>query len=376
LSGWPATNGVKEIKMAIQMERKDAPTQVLGESGAVGPGMRVEEPESLLLEMYRWMTFGRAYDARLISLQRQGRLTTYAPMLGQEAVAVGCGLAMAEGDWLLGTYRDGLAAILRGMPESSIALFFRGHPQAGVRPKGVTVFPLQIGIAEQIPHAVGVAWGMKLRKAATATLVLFGDGATSEGAFHEAANFAGVFQAPVVLMCQNNGWAISVPRSQQTHSETLSQKAIAYGIPGIQVDGNDVLAVYRVACQALERARSGGGPTLIEALTYRLGAHTTSDDPTRYRSPEELASWRDTRDPLGRLRAYLESVGLWNDARQQELEGETQARVAAAVAEAINVPMPPAETMFDHLYKEPTAPLVAQRRDMMDGAGQEGDRHG
>ena len=363
--------------MAIQMERKDAPAQVLSETGAVRPGMGVEEPESLLLAMYRWMTFGRAYDGRLISLQRQGRLTTYAPMLGQEAVAVGCGLAMAEGDWLLGTYRDGLAAILRGMPESSIALFFRGHPQAGARPSGVTVYPLQIGIAEQISHAVGTAWGMKLRKAATATLVLFGDGATSEGAFHEAANFAGVFQAPVVLMCQNNGWAISVPRSQQTHSETLSQKAVAYGIPGIQVDGNDVLAVYRVAGEALARARAGDGPTLIEALTYRLGAHTTSDDPTRYRPPEELASWRDTRDPLGRLRAYLESASLWDDTRQQELEAETQARVAAAVAEALNVPMPPADAMFDHLFAEPTPSLLSQRREMMAGAGQEeGGHHG
>ncbi|HVA89152.1 MAG TPA: pyruvate dehydrogenase (acetyl-transferring) E1 component subunit alpha [Chloroflexota bacterium] len=362
--------------MAIQMERKDAPAQVLSETGAVAAGMRVEEPESLLLEMYRWMTFGRAYDGRLISLQRQGRLTTYAPLLGQEAVAVGCGLAMAEGDWLLGTYRDGLAGILRGMPEESIALFFRGHPLAGARPEGVHVFPMQIGIAEQIPHAVGVAWGMKLRKAATATLVLFGDGATSEGAFHEAANFAGVFQAPVVLMCQNNGWAISVPRSRQTHSETLSQKAVAYGIPGRQVDGNDVLAVFREARAALERARSGGGPTLIEALTYRIGPHTTSDDPTRYRPPEEFASWRDTRDPLARLRAYLETAGLWDGARQQELEAETQARVAAAVAAALAVPMPPAESMFENVFAEPTAPLKAQRQEHRSAAGREGASHG
>jgi pyruvate dehydrogenase E1 component alpha subunit len=363
--------------MAIQLERKSGPARVLTEAGTLEPGARVDEPPALLLEMYRWMTFGRAYDGRLISLQRQGRLTTYAPMLGQEGTAVGAGLALAAGDWILGTYRDGLPAIVHGRPAESLALFFRGHPIAGAKPEGVNCFPMQIGIAEQIPHAVGVAWGMKLKKAATATLVMFGDGATSEGGFHEGLNFAGVFQAPVVFLCQNNGWAISVPRARQTHSETLAQKGLAYGIPGLQVDGNDVLAVYREVGAALARARAGGGPTLIEALTYRLGAHTTSDDPTRYRPADETTAWRETRDPLTRLRAYLESQGLWDAGRQEELERETQAKVAATVNIALETPMPPSEAMFDHLFAEDTSFLVAQRREVAAaGAGEKGRTNG
>jgi TPP-dependent pyruvate/acetoin dehydrogenase alpha subunit len=227
----------------------------------------------------------------------------------------------------------------------------------------VHCFPIQIGIADQIPQGVGVAWGMKLRKAGTATLVMFGDGATSEGAFHEGMNFAGVFQVPAVFLCQNNGWAISTPRVRQTHSETIADKGKAYGIPALQVDGNDVVAVYREVKAALVRARTGGGPTLIEALTYRLGAHTTSDDPTRYRPSSELTEWRETRDPLARLRTYLESARLWDAAKQEELEREIQARVAAAVTAALETPMPASDVMFDHLFAEDTPILATQRRE-------------
>jgi pyruvate dehydrogenase E1 component alpha subunit len=238
---------------------------------------------------------------------------------------------------------------------------------------------LQIGIAEQIPHAVGIAWGMKMRKAAAAAMVLFGDGATSEGAFHEGMNFAGVFKAPVVLVCQNNGWAISVPRARQTASETLAQKAQAYGMPGRLIDGNDVLAVYREACAALARARAGEGPTMIEAMTYRIGPHTTSDDPTRYRESGELAEWKDARDPIVRLRAFLEREGLWDAARQQTLEAETQQRIAAAVTTALNEPPPPPEAMFDHIYAEPPSALAAQQREFLAHLGRqatEGPHHG
>ncbi|HVA91078.1 MAG TPA: thiamine pyrophosphate-dependent enzyme, partial [Chloroflexota bacterium] len=258
---------------------------------------------------------------------------------------------------------EGLPAIIHGMSAEQLALYFRGHPLASVIPEGVHCFPIQIGIADQIPQAVGVAWGMKLRKAESATLVMFGDGATSEGAFHEGLNFAGVFHVPVVFFCQNNGWAISTPRSHQTHSETIAQKGHAYGIPGLQVDGNDVVAVYREVKAALARARAGGGPTLIEALTYRVGAHTTSDDPTRYRPADEWTAWRDTRDPLARLRAYLESAGLWDAVRQEKLESETQARVAAVVTAALETPMPSSDAMFDHLFAEDTPLLAAQRRE-------------
>jgi len=366
-------------KMSSTMDARPAPLYhdadgVLAPDGAVRPGATVHEDRALLKEMYRWLVFGRTYDTRLRNLQRQGRITTYAPIAGQEAVQVGCALALAPDDWLLGSYRDGLAGTVHGLPPEHVALFFRGHPKAGMTPPGVNVLPQQVGIAEQAPQAVGIAWGMKLRGASTAVLALFGDGATSEGAFHEGANFAGVFKVPVVLVCQNNGWAISVPRSRQTASPTFAQKAVAYGFPGVLVDGNDVVAVYRATLAALERAKRGEGPTLIEALTYRVGPHSTSDDPTRYRSDEELSLWQDGRDPVARMRAYLEGAGLWDDRRQAALEEETRERVAAAVRSALEEPVPPPEAMFDSVYAVPTPVLEKQRREFLDGAVQkEGD---
>ncbi len=344
--------------------RPPEPISVLAPDGSVRPGEHVEESVELLHTMYRWMTFGRIFDARMINLQRQGRLFTYAPIAGQEAAQVGSGLALQQEDWLFGSYRDGLASIVHKLPTEHVLLFFRGHPKAGAVPSDVNVFGLQIGIAEQIPQAVGVAWGMKLRKAKDAVLTLFGDGATSEGAFHEGINFAGVMHAPVVLVCQNNGWAISVPRSSQTASETLAQKAVAYGVPGRLVDGNDVLAMYREVGAALQRARSGQGPTLIEALTYRFGPHSTADDPNRYRSPSELTEWQDTRDPITRLRAYLERENLWDETQQKALEEEIRAEVATAVTAALTEPIPPPETMFDHVYAEPSLLLQEQRREL------------
>ncbi len=340
------------------------PISVLAPDGSLRSGAHVEESSALLLEMYRWMIFGRIFDTRLVNLQRQGRLFTYAPVAGQEAAQVGSSLALQQDDWLFGSYRDGLASVVHGLPLENVLFFFRGHPKAGIAPLNVNVFGQQIGIAEQVPHAVGVAWGMKLRKARTTTLVLFGDGATSEGAFHEGTNFAGVLRAPVVLVCQNNGWAISVPRSSQTASETLAQKAIAYGIPGRLVDGNDILAMYREVCAALERARKGEGPTLIEAVTYRLGPHSTADDPTRYRSTTELAAWQDGRDPIARLRSYLEREGLWDEPQQKALEEETRAKVASAVTAALTEPAPPPESMFEQVYATPSPLLEAQQQEM------------
>jgi len=350
----------------------DEPIGVLAPDGALRSRARVDEPPALLLEMYRWLVFGRAFDTRLRNLQRQGRITTYAPVAGQEAIQVGCGLALRPDDWLVSTYRDGIAGTVHGLPPEHVALFFRGHPRAGMVPPGVNVLPQQIGIAEQVPHAVGIAWGMRLRRAETAVLCLFGDGATSEGAFHEGSNFAGVFKAPVVLVCQNNGWAISVPRSRQTASATFAQKGVAYGIPNRLVDGNDVLAMYRESVAALARARSGEGPTLIEALTYRTGPHSTSDDPTRYQPADELRQWTDARDPVTRLRAYLERAYLWDAARQEALEEETRERVAQAVTAALTEPVPAPERMFDHLYATMPPALQAQRRELrahLDGLG-------
>ena len=352
--------GTTQERAAVPQE----PIGVLAPDGTLRPGARVEEPPELVLEMYRWMVFGRLFDTRLFNLQRQGRVATYAPVSGQEASQVGCGLALEKDDWLLATYRDGLVCTVHGRPAEHVVYYFSGHPKAGMAPPDVNVLPQQVSIAEQIPHAVGVAWGMKLRGARAAALAMFGDGATSEGAFHEAANFAGVLKAPVVLVCQNNGWAISVPRTRQTASETIAQKGVAYGIPGLLVDGNDVLAMYREVHAALERARSGGGPTLIEALTYRIGPHTTSDDPTRYRPSDELALWQRERDPLVRLRTYLEREGQWDGARQEALEEEMRERVARIVTAALAEPMPPPEAIFDHIYGTPSPMLEAQRREL------------
>ncbi len=351
--------------MQEQSVRPPEPISILAPDGSVRPGEHIEESTDLLLTMYRWMTFGRIFDTRLINLQRQGRLFTYAPIAGQEAAQVGSSLALQQEDWLFGSYRDGLASVVHKLPLEHVLLFFRGHPKAGMVPPDVNVFGLQIGIAEQIPHAVGVAWGMKLRKANAATLALFGDGATSEGAFHEGINFAGVLKAPIVLVCQNNGWAISVPRSAQTASETLAQKAVAYGIPGRLVDGNDVLAMYREVGAALERARSGQGPTFIEALTYRFGPHSTADDPKRYRSTTELTEWQDTRDPITRLRVYLEREGLWDEAKQKVLDEELRAEVANAVTAAMTEPAPPPEFMFEQVYATPSPLLEEQRQEML-----------
>ncbi len=346
--------------------RPPEPISILAPDGSIRPGERVEEPQELLLNMYRWMTFGRIFDIRLLNLQRQGRLFTYAPIAGQEAAQVGSSLALEQDDWLFGSYRDGLACTIHGLPSEHILLFFRGHPKAGVVPPNVNVFGQQIGIAEQIPHAVGAAWGMKLQHKQTASLAIFGEGATSEGAFHEATNFAGVLRAPVVLVCQNNGFAISVPRSAQTASETIAQKAVAYGIAGRYVDGNDVLAMYREVGAALRRARAGEGPTLIEAVTYRLGPHSGSDDPKRYRSDTELTEWQDQRDPLTRMRIYLEHEGLWDETKQQTLEEEVRAEVAQSVTNAFTEPIPPPESMFEHVYATPSPLLDAQRQELLE----------
>lgn len=341
-----------------------APFSVLSVDGTPRPGMQIDEAPELLLTMYRWMLYGRLFDTRLLNLQRQGRMFTYAPIVGQEAAQVGSSLALRKDDWLFGSYRDGLACVVHGMPLEHVILFFRGHPKAMQMPADVNVFGQQIGIGEHIPHAVGTAWAMKLRQTTSATLALCGDGATSEGAFHEGLNFAGVMKAPCVVVCQNNGWAISVPRSAQTASETLAQKALAYGIVGRYVDGNDVIAMYREVSAALERARNGEGPTLIEAVTYRVGAHSASDDPRRYRSDAELAIWQDERDPVNRLRAYLTLAGLWDEQQQKALESELRDKITRVITNAVMEPQPAPEELFNYVYATPSPLLKEQQQEL------------
>jgi len=312
-----------------------------------------------LRALYRAMVLGRRLDERMVRLQRQGRIGTFAPMRGQEASQMGSAFTLRRIDWMVPSFRETAAMIWRGWPIEKLLLFFAGHLEGGQPALDQHDLPITIPVATQLPHAVGLAYAAQYRGDDVVVMAYFGDGATSEGDFHEALNFAGVWHVPVVFVCQNNQWAISVPLKKQTHSRTIAQKALAYGLPGIQVDGNDVLAVYAAAREAVDRARAGDGPTLIECVTYRLGVHTTADDPTKYRTDEEVAMW-EQKDPLTRFRAYLEKRNL--------LEANLEQRIDEEIAEAVRrfESAPPADplTMFDHVYAELPADLKAQREEM------------
>ncbi|HEY4911816.1 MAG TPA: pyruvate dehydrogenase (acetyl-transferring) E1 component subunit alpha, partial [Methylomirabilota bacterium] len=255
--------------------------------------------------LYRAMVLGRRLDERMLKLQRQGRIGTFAPIKGQEAAQIGSVFTLRPGDWLVPSFRETGAMLWRGWPIEKILSLYAGRLEGSSPGPEQRDLPVTIPVATQLPHAVGLAYGIQYRGEDAVVMTYFGDGATSEGDFHEACNFAGVWHVPVVFVCQNNQWAISVPLKKQTNSRTIAQKAIAYGFPGIQVDGNDVLAVYAASREAVDRAQAGEGPTLIECVTYRLGVHTTADDPTKYRTDEEVKAW-EQKDPLTRFRAYLE----------------------------------------------------------------------
>jgi len=327
-------------------------------------GRLVGEPPDLreaeLVELYRRMVVTRVFDQRALSLQRQGRIGTYAPVSGQEAAQVASAFALRADEWLFPTYRDYGAMYTHGAPLRNLVLFPMGHPEGGQVPAGVPIYAISIAIATHLPHAVGAAWASKLKGEHKGFLAYHGDGATSEGDFHEAMNFAGVFQVPLVILCQNNGWAISVPRARQTASETLAQKADAYGIRGVLVDGNDALAVYRVVAEALDAARAGAGPTFIEALTYRLGPHTTADDPTRYRDREETERMA-ALDPLARMKSFLLGKDLLSEAQDAELWEAARAEVGEAVREAELTPPPSPDFFFDAVFATPTPRMLRQR---------------
>ncbi|MEE9473267.1 MAG: pyruvate dehydrogenase (acetyl-transferring) E1 component subunit alpha [Acidimicrobiia bacterium] len=306
----------------------------------------------------------RIYDRKGTALQKQGRLATYASFEGQEAAQIGAAAALQPDDWLVATYRDAAAMWFHGYPWMNLFLGRTGDERGGSPPMGVNVLPPSITVGAHMIHAVGLAWGERLQSRDRVAMTMFGDGATSEGDFHEAMNFAGVYQLPVVFLCQNNHYAISLPRAEQTASETIAQKADAYGFPGVQVDGNDLFAVHSAAQTATDRARSGGGPTLIEAVTYRMAPHTTADDPGRYRDSNETEAWKE-RDPIGRVRRYLESRGSWDDDRQAELETSAADDVEAAIAAAEDLePLGPAE-VFSAMFAEQTPQLVRQQQALM-----------
>ncbi len=333
--------------------------RILNQDGTCDDRLRPDLQDEDLRLLYRHMVLARLLDRKALSLQRQGRFVTFAQLEGQEAAQVGSAYALTQQDWLTPSYREFGAMLVHGVPLSLLCTYLVGSEEGHRMPENVRCLPMAIPVGSQPLHAMGLAWAAKLRREPSVAVAYFGDGASSQGDVHEAMNFAAVFELPCIFFCQNNHYAISVPRSRQAASPTLAQRGIAYGMPGIQVDGNDIFAVYAVTKEAADRARAGGGPCFIEAVTYRIGAHTTADDPTRYRDASEVEEWRG-RDPINRFRRYLEARKLWNDDREEKLRAGVSAEIEAAVELAEKLPPPKADDVFRYMFAEMTPQLREQ----------------
>jgi pyruvate dehydrogenase E1 component alpha subunit len=319
------------------------------------PDRRVEGlDDDALLELHRSLVLLRTYDERSVVYHRQGRIGTYAIYRGHEAIQAGLVHALEPRDWIFPSYRDSAIGLLRGLPAATVLQWWRGHPSGWWNPEDVNVASICVPIATQVPHAAGLAWGKKLKGERACALAFFGDGATSEGAFHEGANFAGVFQAPLVLFCNNNGWAISTPVGAQTHAEALVDKAAGYGIPGVRVDGGDVLAVYEATREAVDRAREGGGPTFVEAVSYRAAPHATADDPRAYIDLERVELEKQN-ECLGRYERYLRRHGVLGDDLDAEIRREAAELMRAGIVEAEAEPDADIALLFENAYANPPA---------------------
>lgn len=339
--------------------------QILDEHGNLDEDLEPQLKNEELIRLYRAMVLAREADQRMLKLQRQGRMGTFAPSTGQEAAVCGPTLAMTKKDWFVASFRELPGRLMRGETLMQTFLFYNGYEEGNLLPHEARTLPVSIPVGSQIPHGVGLAYAMKYRgEKDSAAVVFFGDGATSQGDFYEGLNFASLWKAPVVFICQNNHWAISVPRSKQSYSKTLAQKAIAHDIPGIQVDGNDVLAMYKATRDALDRAYDGDGPTLIEAVTYRLMMHTTADDPKKYRSEEEVQEWW-RRDPIARFQLYLENKGIWNKTLQTNLEDELKRQIDAAVKEFEQYSDFKPDAPFDYVFGTQHEEIEEQRAEFL-----------
>jgi pyruvate dehydrogenase E1 component alpha subunit len=313
--------------------------------------------EQELLDLYRSMVLLRTYDERSLVYHRQGRIGTYAIFWNHEAMQAGSVHALDDGDWIFPSYRESAIGLLRGMPPATILQWWRGHPAGWWNPADYNVASISVPIATQVPHAAGLAWGKKLKGDPACAIAYFGDGATSEGAFHEGANFAAVMRAPLVLFCNNNQWAISTPLSAQTRAETLADKAVGYGMPGVRVDGGDVLAVYEATREAVERARAGDGPTFIEAVSYRAAPHATADDPRAYIDLERVEQEK-RNECLGRYERYLRRHGVLHDDLDAAIKAEALDAMRQGIAEAEAEPEPDIGLVFEHAYANPPASLA------------------
>ena len=348
---------------------------VLGPDGTADPETDPGVPVSLVLRAYREIRRLRVLDARMILMQRQGRVGFYGACTGQEATPIASALALSPDDWVFPALRESSMMLVRGFPLATyVAQIFgneadvlkgRNMP-SHMAGRAVNQVSWSSCIGPQIPQAVGAAWAAKLRKDKTVVMGFTGDGATSQPDFHAALTFAGVFKVPCVIVCQNNHWAISVPASRQSASATFAVKGRAYGVPSIRVDGNDVLAVYAGVKRAIDAARAGEGPTFIESVTYRIGAHSTSDDPTRYRSQEEVDSWL-LKDPQVRLRKHLEVLGAWSDEQEDALEKELNDEIGAAIAAVEHAAPPSRASLFEDVYAELPWHLKDQQAELLAG---------
>jgi 2-oxoisovalerate dehydrogenase E1 component subunit alpha len=340
------------------------PVRIIATDGTAVGDPEVGLDADGLRDLLRHMIFARRLDRACMALQRQGELTVYPPFEGQEAAQVGSAAALGHDDMVFPSFRELAAALVRGVDPVQYLAYHRGSWHGGpYDPRATRFAPICVPTATQICHAVGYALGQKLDRTGACTLTYFGDGAASEGDFHEGANLAAVFAAPAILLCQNNGWAISVPTTAQTSGE-IWRRAEGYGFRGVRVDGNDVLAVYRATREAAERARSGLGPTLIEALTYRLGPHTTADDSSRYRDEADVERWR-AFDPIARFRAWLVAAGHADEGFADACEREADERVGVIRADLIASEPPPESWVFDWVYAEPPEPFLRQRAEAL-----------
>ena len=345
--------------------------RVIGDGEAQPDGEVEGLTDQDLIELYRAMVLLRTYDERSVVFHRQGRIGTYAIFWGHEAMQAGSFHALDREDWIFPSYRESAIGLLRGMPPETVLSWWRGHPAGWWDPREYGVASIAVPIATHVPHAVGFAWGKKLRGESACAITYFGDGATSEGAFHEGANFAAVMRAPAILFCNNNGWAISTPLSAQTRAATLADKAAGYGMPGVRVDGGDVLAVYDATRQAVQRARAGEGPTLIEAVTYRMAPHATADDPSLYIDEARVAEER-RNECLARYEGYLRRRGLLTDELAEAARTDALAAMREGIAAAEALPAPDPALVFDTAYADPPPELMAERAELLRLLAEEG----